>query len=76
MDLWKMSDPTFMVWLKSWFEVALGIEAASFFVLKSKKDIADSPTDRERPKQSFVKWFYEASPVENSMGWKMYIYTF
>ena len=29
---------------------ALGIAAASFFVLKGKKDRADSPTARERPK--------------------------
>ena len=32
------------------FDAALGIAAASFFAIKSKKDIADSPTRRERPR--------------------------
>ena len=48
-----LSFEAWVVCFNSCFYAALGIAAASFFVLKSKKDTAESPTVRERPTKQY-----------------------
>ena len=42
--------------------------AASFFVLKSKKDIAESPTVRERPKTNTYAYIFV---IESDRVWRL-----